>query len=271
MSTQVPRRELILNTFFMRFGHHPAAWRHPSATGDGRPDVDYWTRLAVLAERAKLHTFFLADFIGRSADDLDAQSHAGVAFQFEPISLLSHIAAQTKHIGLVATVNTNFEHPYNVARMFASLDHVSGGRAGWNVVSSLSEATAKNFGLDQLPSHADRYERASEFVALAKKLWDSWDDQAFDRPGSRERPVFRDRRRASGAPSRQMVRVRGAAGHRAPHPGLSGAGAGGQLGHGSGIRGGDRRDDLRVGAVAGRGAGLLPRRQGADGPLRPRA
>ncbi|MFL5305998.1 MAG: LLM class flavin-dependent oxidoreductase [Polyangia bacterium] len=182
MPIQVPRRELILNTFFMRFGHHPAAWRHPSAQGHGRPDVDYWTRLAVLAERAKLHTFFLADFIGRSADDLDAQSHAGVAFQFEPISLLSYIAAHTRHIGLVATVNTNFAHPYNVARTFASLDHVSGGRAGWNVVSSLMDPTAKNFGLDQLPSHADRYERAAEFVALAKKLWDSWDDQAFDRP-----------------------------------------------------------------------------------------
>ena len=186
MPTQkVPRqakRQLILNTFFMRFGHHPAAWRHPSASGDGRPDVDYWTKLAVLAERAKLHTFFLADFVGRSAEDLDAHSRMGVAFQFEPISLLSYIAAHTKHIGLVATVNTNFEHPYNVARVFASLDHVSGGRAGWNVVSSLSEATVRNFGLPRPFTHAERYERAAEFVALAKQLWDSWDDDAFDRP-----------------------------------------------------------------------------------------
>ena len=119
MTTNGRQRQLILNTFFMRFGHHPAAWRHPSASGDGRPDVDYWVKLAVLAERAKFHTFFLADFIGRSADDLETHSHMGVAFQFEPFTLLSRIAAQTKHIGLVATVNTNFEHPYNVARTFA--------------------------------------------------------------------------------------------------------------------------------------------------------
>jgi FMN-dependent oxidoreductase (nitrilotriacetate monooxygenase family) len=182
MKAQSSRRQLILNTFFMRFGHHPAAWRHPSATGDGRPDVDYWVKLAVLAERAKLHTFFLADFIGRSADDLEMHSHMGVAFQFEPLTLLSHIAAQTKHIGLVATVNTNFEHPYNIARLFASLDHVSRGRAGWNVVSSLSPATARNFGLPRSFTHAERYERAAESVALAKSLWDSWDDDAFDRP-----------------------------------------------------------------------------------------
>jgi FMN-dependent oxidoreductase (nitrilotriacetate monooxygenase family) len=182
MPKQRAPRQLILNTFFMRFGHHPAAWRHPSASGDGRPDVDYWLKLAVLAERAKLHTFFLADFIGRSAEDLEAHSRMGVAFQFEPISLLSYIAAHTKHIGLVATVNTNFEHPYSAARVFASLDHVSGGRAGWNVVSSLSPAPARNFGLPRLFSHAERYERAAEFVALAKQLWDSWDDDAFDRP-----------------------------------------------------------------------------------------
>jgi FMN-dependent oxidoreductase (nitrilotriacetate monooxygenase family) len=181
MKAQSSRRQLILNTFFMRFGHHPAAWRHPSAVGDGRPDVDYWVKLAVLAERAKLHTFFLADFIGRSAEDLEAHSRMGVAFQFEPLTLLSHIAAQTKHIGLVATVNTNFEHPYNAARFFASLDHISHGRAGWNVVSSLSEATARNFGLRPF-THAERYERAAEFVALSKRLWDSWDDDAFDHP-----------------------------------------------------------------------------------------
>jgi FMN-dependent oxidoreductase (nitrilotriacetate monooxygenase family) len=106
----------------------------------------------------------------------------GVAFQFEPLTLLSRIAAETKHIGLVATVNTNFEHPYHIARLLASLDHVSGGRAGWNVVSSLMEATARNFGLPRPFTHAERYERASESVALAKSLWDSWDDDAFDRP-----------------------------------------------------------------------------------------
>ena len=176
-----PPRQLILNTFFMRFGHHPAAWRHPSARDDGRPNLDYWVRLARLAEEAKFHTYFLADFIGRSGEDLEGQSGQGISYQFEPFTLLAAIAAHTKHIGLVATANTNFDHPYHVARKFASLDHISGGRAGWNVVSSLSEHSARNFGLAPL-THDQRYQRAEEFVTLAKSLWDSWEDDAFDRP-----------------------------------------------------------------------------------------
>ncbi|UJR83978.1 LLM class flavin-dependent oxidoreductase [Sandaracinus amylolyticus] len=186
----MPRRhgKLVLNAFFMRFGHHPAAWRHRSATGNGRPDVGYWTRLAQRAEDAKLDTFFLADFIGRSGDDLDTISRQGGSFQFEPVTLLSAIASLTRNIGLVATINTNFSEPYNVARLLSSLDHVSGGRAGWNVVSSLNPATAKNFGLDAPPSHSDRYERADEFLDVVKKLWDSWSDDAFDAP---DRPANR--------------------------------------------------------------------------------
>lgn len=175
-------RKLVLNAFFMRFGHHPAAWRHPSARGDGRPDVRYWVRLAKLAEFAKFDAFFLADFIGRSGERLEELSRMGGSFQFEPLTLLSTIAGATDHIGLIATVNTNFSEPYNVARSLASLDHLSGGRAGWNVVSSLSEVTAKNFGQDKLLGHAERYERADEFLTLSKALWDSWEDQAFDRP-----------------------------------------------------------------------------------------
>ena len=175
-------RQLILNAFFMRFGHHPAAWRHPNAQGDGRPDPDYWIRMAKRAEQAKFHAFFLADFIGRAGEDLEKQSRVGGSFQFEPFTLISAIAQATKAIGVIATVNTNFEHPYGVARKFASLDHLSGGRVGWNVVSSLSEHTARNFGLTKPLSHGERYEQAEEFVALAKALWDSWDDDAFNHP-----------------------------------------------------------------------------------------
>jgi FMN-dependent oxidoreductase (nitrilotriacetate monooxygenase family) len=171
-----------LNAFFMRFGHHPAAWRHRSASGNGRPDARYWVELARLAEYAKFDAFFLADFIGRSADDVENASFRGGSFQFEPLTLLSLIAGATEHIGLIATVNTNFSEPYNVARALASLDHLSGGRAGWNVVSSLSEATAKNFGFADTLSHGERYERAAEFVSLAKRFWDTWDDAAFDHP-----------------------------------------------------------------------------------------
>lgn len=177
-------RQLVLNAFFMRFGHHPAAWRHPSNNADGRPDLGYWIRAAQLAESAKFHAFFVADFIGRSGrpSDIAQNSRAGVSFQFEPLTLLSAIAASTRDIGLIATVNTNFSEPYNVARQLASLDHISGGRAGWNVVSSLAEHTAQNFGLAEPPSHSERYARADEFLDLAKKFWDSWEDDTWDHP-----------------------------------------------------------------------------------------
>jgi len=189
------RKKLVLNSFFMRFGHHPAAWRHPSSTGDGRPDARYWVRLAQMAEHAKFDAFFLADFIGRSGSDLEEASHRGGSFQFEPLTLLSLIAGATEHIGLIATINTNFSEPYNVARSLASLDHLSNGRAGWNVVSSLSENTARNFGLGKILDHSERYERAAEFVDLSKALWDSWEDTAFDRP-DRQRGRFFDPKQA---------------------------------------------------------------------------
>lgn len=166
----------------MRFGHHPVAWRHPSARGSGRPDLAYWTRLARLAEHARFDAFFMADFIGRSGDRLEQLSRDGLAFQFEPLTLLSTIAGATDRIGLIATVNTNFSEPYNVARSLASLDHLSGGRAGWNLVSSLSDATALNFGQKQPLGHAERYERADEFLGVTKALWDSYEDDAFDVP-----------------------------------------------------------------------------------------
>lgn len=186
---QHPRR-LVLNAFFKRFGHHPAAWRHPSSSGSGRPDVHYWVKMARLAEEAKFDAFFLADFVGRSASDLEASSRRSQDYGFEPLTLLSAIAMATRHIGLVATVNTNFSEPYNVARAFASLDHISGGRAGWNVVSSLSDGPFENFGLPRQLDHAERYERAAEFVSVTKALWDSWDDEAFDHPNRREGRFF---------------------------------------------------------------------------------
>jgi FMN-dependent oxidoreductase (nitrilotriacetate monooxygenase family) len=185
-------RQLILNAFFMRFGHHLAAWRHPAhAAANGRPDAEYWIRLAQQAEAARFHTFFLADFIGRGAERLDEQSRQGQSFQFEPLTLLSAIAARTRRIGLVATVNTNFTHPYGLARQLASFDHLSHGRAGWNIVSSLPPHTARNYGIAQPPDHGERYEHADEFIAVAKQLWDSYDDDAFDAP-DRDAGLFFD-------------------------------------------------------------------------------
>ncbi|MFT3926941.1 MAG: LLM class flavin-dependent oxidoreductase [Myxococcales bacterium] len=184
-------RKLILNVFFQRFGHHPEAWRHHGNEGaTGKPDLALWIKLAQLAEQAKFDSFFLADFIGRSASDLPSLAKRGASYQFEPMTLLSAIAVSTQRIGLIATVNTNFSHPYNIARQFSSLDHISGGRAGWNIVSSLGEAPSANFGLEPL-EHEQRYQRASEFVELARNYWDSWQDDAFHAP-DRASGVFFD-------------------------------------------------------------------------------
>ncbi len=186
------KRQLVLNVFFQRFGHHPEAWRHGgNAASTGKPDLQFWFRLARLAEQAKFDTFFLADFIGRSSKGLSASVNRAASYQFEPLTLLAAIATQTRHIGLVGTINTNFSHPYNVARQLASLDHISSGRAGWNVVSSFQEAPAQNFGIEDGRGHGDRYERAEEFVALTKAYWDSWDDDAFDRPDPDGRQFYR--------------------------------------------------------------------------------
>ncbi len=184
-------RRLVLNVFFQRFGHHLAAWRHPSSTGNGRPDLNWWINAAKLAEQAKFDTFFVADFIGRSGEITPQTGRSGMSYQFEPFTLLSAIATHTKHIGLVATVNVNYEQPYGIARKFTSLDHISGGRAGWNIVSSYSDHTARNFGLVDNRAHGERYERAAEYVKLTKQLWDSYDDDAFDHP-DRQAGIFYD-------------------------------------------------------------------------------
>jgi FMN-dependent oxidoreductase (nitrilotriacetate monooxygenase family) len=188
--SQPRTRKLVLNAFFMRFGHHAAAWRHPAHSGtSARPDAEYWIAQAQAAEAAKFHTFFLADFVGRGADNLDEQVRAGHSFQFEPFTLLSAIAARTRRIGLVATVNTNFTHPYTLARQFASFDHLSQGRAAWNVVATLPPQSAKNYGLREI-DHGERYEQAAEFIQVAKSLWDSWEDDTFDAPDRRAGAYF---------------------------------------------------------------------------------
>ena len=179
---QSKKRQLALNVFVQRFGHHTSAWRHPSSTDNGRPDLNWYINAIRLAEAAKFDAFFMADFIGRPADLGPEGGRNAVSYQFEPFTLLAALAAHTSRIGLIATVNTNYDHPYNLARRFSSLDHLSGGRAGWNVVSSFSPHTAQNFGIDDGRDHEERYDRAAEFVALSKALWDSWDDDSFDLP-----------------------------------------------------------------------------------------
>ncbi|GAA3139296.1 LLM class flavin-dependent oxidoreductase [Nonomuraea roseoviolacea] len=166
-------RKLHLNAFLMGVGHHEAAWRHPRTEPARIADVRHYQNLAQIAERGKLDSVFLADGVA-----LWGNVRHNALGGLEPLTLLSAIATVTDHIGLIATVSTTYNEPYHVARKFASLDHISGGRAGWNIVTSASEAEAHNFGVER-PAHADRYARATEFLDVVTKLWDSWEDDAI--------------------------------------------------------------------------------------------
>ena len=167
-------RKLHLNAFLMEAGHHEAAWRLPESDAGADFDLGHWIRLARIAEDAKFDSLFLAD-----GPVLQGTGEFRTPGQLEPLTLLTALAAATERIGLIATVSTTYNSPYNLARRLASVDHVSGGRAGWNIVTSATTEEAANFGLDERPLHADRYERADEFLDVVTKLWDSWDDDAY--------------------------------------------------------------------------------------------
>lgn len=176
------KRKLVLGAFLTRYGHHPGAWRQAETKVGKGPDFDAWLHLARTAERGKFDTVFLADFVGMGGGDLSGYAKGAGFHGFEPLSLVSALAVATQNIGLVATVNTNFSHPYTLARAIASIDHLSNGRIGWNVVSSLAPGSVATFGVHDPLDHEARYARAAEFIEVAKKLWDSWDDGAFDSP-----------------------------------------------------------------------------------------
>src|SRR5207344_3303770 len=129
-------------------------------------------------EAGKFDAFFMADHLAVLNMPVNALKRSHTVTSFEPFTLLSALASATEHIGLIATGSTTFDEPYHVARRFASLDHVSGGRAGWNIVTTAERTTAQNFGLDDRPSHHERYQRAAEFVDVSIRLWDSWEDGA---------------------------------------------------------------------------------------------
>ncbi|AWE50275.1 MULTISPECIES: LLM class flavin-dependent oxidoreductase [Streptomyces] len=167
-------RQLHLNAFLMNTGHHEASWRLPESDPYAHVDLAHYVRLARTAERGTFDSLFLAD--GPQLWSNLAQRPAGA---LEPLTLLTALATATEHIGLIATASTSYNSPYNLARKFASLDIVSGGRAGWNIVTTAGAEAARNFGLDAEPAHAERYARAAEFVDVARKLWDSWEDDAI--------------------------------------------------------------------------------------------
>ena len=166
----------------MRYlGYHDAAWRHPEVPPGGATDFKYFLNSACIAERGKFDMVFFADGIGIRADDNPPGSLARTNrnVELEPLTLLSALAAMTSHIGLVSTASTTYNEPYHIARKFASLDNISGGRAGWNVVTSWSEQEAWNFSRDTHLDYDTRYDRAKEFVDVVTGLWDSWEYDAF--------------------------------------------------------------------------------------------
>jgi len=173
--------KLKLAAFLANSGHHVAAWRHPKAKADASLDFEHFKHIAQTAERGKFDALFIADVVAVWGHHFDALRRSARAEHFEPLTLLSALAAVTRNIGLVATATTSYNEPYHIARKFASLDHLSGGRAGWNLVTSVVSAEAWNFGRDEHIDHAERYRRAEEFHEVVQGLWDSWEDDAFIR------------------------------------------------------------------------------------------
>jgi N-acetyl-S-(2-succino)cysteine monooxygenase len=180
MQRDPSRGQMKLGAFFHPTGHHVASWLHPDSQIDAGTNFRHYVELAQMSERAKFDLMFLADALAVRDGNLEALSRwPQYMAYFEPITLLAGIAGQTERIGLVATATTSYNEPYNVARKFASLDHISGGRAGWNVVTSANLSEAFNFGREAHYDHGERYDRALEFTEVVCGLWDSWDDDAF--------------------------------------------------------------------------------------------
>jgi N-acetyl-S-(2-succino)cysteine monooxygenase len=180
-------RALHFNAFIWPNGYHESAWRVVDDDVHNVLNLSYYTDIARIAERGLMDSIFLADNIAIA----EYRATHLPQTQFDPISVLSALAAVTDHVGLIGTGSTTYNKPWELARRFATLDHLSGGRAGWNIVTTVTPLAAANFGEPVHPDHADRYARAHEFVEVVLRVWDSWDDDAVI--GDRERGVWADR------------------------------------------------------------------------------
>ena len=168
------QRKLRLGAFFSGTGSNMASWRHPEAVPDGPINLQYYRDLTRKAEEAKLDFVFFGDGLY-----ISEKSHPIFLNRFEPLTLLAALAMDTTHIGVAATLSTTYSEPFTVARQFMSIDHISGGRAGWNIVTSPLEGSALNYSKPEHPAHDLRYEMAHEFLEVTTGLWDSWEDDAF--------------------------------------------------------------------------------------------
>ena len=169
-------RKMRLGAFLAGTGSNMASWRHPNAVADAAINLDYYRQLTRKAETAKLDFVFFGDGLY-----ISEKSHTNFLNRFEPVTLLAALAMDTTKIGLAATLSTSYSEPFTVARQFASIDHISGGRAGWNIVTSPLEGSALNYSKAEHPQHDLRYRMAAEYIEVTKGLWDSWEDDAFVR------------------------------------------------------------------------------------------
>jgi alkanesulfonate monooxygenase len=172
-------KQLHLGAFMRPVGIHTAWWRYPGAYPDANFNLKHLVGFIQKLEQARFDAFFMADHLAVLNMPVEALRRSATATSFEPLTLLSALAMKTERIGLIATASTTFDEPYHIARRFASLDHISGGRAGWNVVTTSNPDAALNFGLTEHVEHDERYRRAREFFSVVTGLWDSWADDAW--------------------------------------------------------------------------------------------
>ncbi len=182
--------QLKLGAFMRPVSIHTAAWRYPGGTPEANFDLAHITRFAQTLERGLFDAFFMADHLAVLNMPMEALKRSATVTSFDPLTLLPALAMVTEHLGLIATASTTFEPPYTVARRFASLDHISGGRAAWNLVTTSNPDAALNFGQREQMEHGQRYRRAREYFDVVTGLWDSWADDAFLRDA--ESGVFFD-------------------------------------------------------------------------------
>ena len=262
------KRQLKLGAFMRPVSIHTGAWRYPGAWPDANFNFPHIKQLIQKLEAGKFDAFFMADHLAVLNMPVNALKRSHTVTSFEPFTLLSALAGATEHIGLIATGSTTFDEPYHVARRFASLDHISNGRAGWNIVTTSNPDAALNFGLDDHMEHAERYKRAREFYDVVTGLWDSFADDAFVRDVE-QRALFRSAKDACARPQGKISQRARPAQHRPPGAGLAADRAGRRVRRRQAARGGDRGSRVHRRRQPRRRPKTLCRHQGPHGQGRP--
>ncbi len=263
------KRQLRLGAFMRPTTIHTASWRYPGAYPDANFNLAHIKRFIQTLERGRFDAFFMADHLAVLNMPMNALKRSHTVTSFEPFTLLSALAMVTEHIGLIATGSTTFDAPFHVARRFASLDHISGGRAAWNIVTTSNPDAALNFGMDDAMEHDERYRRAREFYDVVTGLWDSWAEDAFVRDVETGEFFDPSRMHVLDHQGKVLLGARAAA-HRATGPGLAGDRAGGLLRCRPSARRRDCRDGVRRCGRHQRRPRAVCRHQGPHGQTGPR-